>query len=342
MKPIGVLFLISLLTATAARADTQSAAAYSARHGESSLLVWQDGRTVVSRGKTSSAAPPSNVYSITKTLCAMGAMAAITKGWLKLDERASDAITEWKNDPRKRDITIRQLLDQTSGLNPGYETFYRPNLKDKQAAVARLSSVAKPGTTFAYGPAHYEALELVLCRKLKQPPLPWINSVLLQPLGIPTAGWRRDREGTPYFSAGAHACATQLLAVGQVVRKEGWRWIFPIFSSPVFREAVQGSDANPAYGGGLWNNSRASQKDAVSRDVEEAITAGLGQQDWQRTCLSREAPSDLLAMVGSYGQRVYIVPSQRLVIVRQGRESGFRDPDFLAAYFRSPGKTAKN
>lgn len=342
MKPIGVLFLISLLTATAARADTQSAAAYSARHGESSLLVWQDGRTVVSRGKTSTGGQPPNVYSITKTLCAMGAMAAITKGWLKLDERASDAITEWKNDPRKRDITIRQLLDQTSGLNPGYETFYRPNLKDKQAAVARLSSVAKPGTTFAYGPAHYEALELVLCRKLKQPPLPWINSVLLQPLGIPTAGWRRDREGTPYFSAGAHACATQLLAVGQVVRKEGWRWIFPIFSSPVFREAVQGSDANPAYGGGLWNNSRASQKDAVSRDVEEAITAGLGRQDWQRTCLSREAPSDLLAMVGSYGQRVYIVPSQRLVIVRQGRESGFRDPDFLAAYFRSPGKTAKN
>lgn len=342
MKPIGVLFLISLLTATAARADTLSAAAYSARHGEASLLVWQDGRTVVSRGKTSPGGQPPNVYSITKTLCAMGTMAAITKGWLKLDERASDAITEWKNDPRKRDITIRQLLDQTSGLNPGYETFYRPNLKDKQAAVARLSSVAKPGTTFAYGPAHYEALELVLCRKLKQPPLPWINSVLLQPLGIPTAGWRRDREGTPYFSAGAHACATQLLAVGQVVRKEGWRWIFPIFSSPVFREAVQGSDANPAYGGGLWNNSRASQKDAVSRDVEEAITAGLGRQDWQRTCLSREAPSDLLAMVGSYGQRVYIVPSQRLVIVRQGRESGFRDPDFLAAYFRSPGKTAKN
>jgi len=296
---------------------------------------------LMNRGKTSAAQPP-NIYSITKSLCAMGTMAAVTKGWLKLDERASDAITEWKSDPRKRDITVRQLLDQTSGLNPGYETFYRPNLKDKEAAVTRLSSVAKPGTSFAYGPAHYEALELVLARKLKQPPLPWINSVLLQPLAIPTAGWRRDREGTPYFSAGAHACATQLLAVGQVVRKEGWRWIFPIFSTAVFRDAVQGSEANPAYGGGLWNNSRATQKGAVSRDIEEAIGAGLGRQDWQRTCLSNDAPADLLAMVGSYGQRVYIVPSQRLIIVRQGRESGFRDPEFLAAYFRSPGKTAKN
>ena len=331
--------LILLLTA-AAYADTQSAAAYSSRHGEISLLVWQDGRTVLSRGKTT--AQPPNVYSITKSFCAMGTMAAISKGWLRLDEKASDAITEWKTDPRKRDITVRQLLDQTSGLNPGYETFYRPNLKDKQAAVTKLSSVAKPGTTFAYGPAHYEALELLLARKLNQPPLSWINSVLLQPLGIPTAGWRRDREGTPYFSAGAHACATQLLAVGQVIRKEGWRWIFPIFSSPVFRDATQGSDANPAYGGGLWNNSQATQKDAVPRDVEEAITAGLGRQDWQRTCLSREAPTDLLAMVGSYGQRVYIIPSQRLVIVRQGRESGFRDPEFLAAYFRTSGKTRNN
>ncbi|MBN8709023.1 MAG: serine hydrolase [Verrucomicrobia bacterium] len=340
MKPIGVCLVTLLLATAAATADPSSAAAYSARHGEISLLVWKDGRTMLSRGKAT--VQPPNVYSITKSLCAMGAMAAVTKGWLKLDERASDAITEWKGDPRKREITVRQLLDQTSGLNPGYATFYRPNLKDKQAAVARLSSVSKPGTAFAYGPAHYEALELVLARKLKQPPLPWINSVLLQPLGIPTAGWRRDRDGTPYFSAGAHACATQLLAVGQVVRKEGWRWIFPIFSSPVFRDATRGSEANPAYGGGLWNNSRAAQKDAVARDVEEAITKGLGRQEWQRTCLSREAPSDLMAMVGSYGQRVYIVPSQSLIIVRQGRESGFRDPEFLAAYFRPPGKTVKN
>ncbi len=143
MKPTGVLSLILLLAITAAQADTPSAAAYSARHGEISLLVWQDGRTILSRGKLT--AQPPNIYSITKSLCAMGTMAAVTKGWLRLDDKASDAITEWKSDPRKRDITVRQLLNQTSGLNPGYETFYRPNLKDKQAAVARLPSVAKRG-----------------------------------------------------------------------------------------------------------------------------------------------------------------------------------------------------
>jgi len=39
-------------------------------------------------------------------------------------------------------------------------------------------------------------------------------------------------------------------------------------------------------------------------------------------------------MVGSNGQRVYVSTAQRLVIVRLGVRGGFRDPDFLRAFYR--------
>src|SRR5204862_4336450 len=49
----------------------------------------------------------------------IAAMAAVEDGLLTLDEKVADTITEWKGDPRKGQITIRQLLTLSSGLDPG-------------------------------------------------------------------------------------------------------------------------------------------------------------------------------------------------------------------------------
>ena len=35
------------------------------------------------------------------------------------DEKVSDTITEWKNDKQKSNITLRQLLSLTSGIDAG-------------------------------------------------------------------------------------------------------------------------------------------------------------------------------------------------------------------------------
>jgi CubicO group peptidase (beta-lactamase class C family) len=313
-------------------ASTDDAARYSAGHGERALLVWQNGRLQIeryqaggSRGKT------ENVYSITKSLCALGTFTAISRNVLKLDEPASLTLTEWRNDPRKRLITVRDLLNQTSGLSPGFEEIYSTNLRNKERAALKLPVVSTPGEAFAYGPSHYEALEALMARKLARSPLTWIDAALFGPLGIKPGPWRRDQLGNPYFSAGAHLSARDLLAAGQVVRRKGWNRILSRVRSSLLLNASTGSSANPMYGLGFWLNLNAARKDALECDVEEAIE--LSQAPWERSCLSKRAPSDLIAMVGSHGQRVYISPSQNLVIVRLGRGAGFRDPDFLGAFF---------
>jgi CubicO group peptidase (beta-lactamase class C family) len=327
--------LLALLAFLGAQvfAGTDRAARYSALHGERALLIWQNGRLRLERYRAGGSREKSeNVYSITKSLCALGTFSAIAKKVLELDEPVSLTLTEWRNDPRKRRITVRDLLNQSSGLSPGFDELYTANLRNKEKAALRLPVVSAPGKAFAYGPSHYEALEVLMARKLDRSPLTWIEGAVFSPLGIKPGGWRRDRLGNPYFSAGAQLSARDLLAAAQVVRREGWNPIFSRIPSSLIRTVSAGSSANPMYGLGFWLNRHAPAKDSIECDVEEAIAAK--RTAWARSCLSRFAPPDLIAMVGSHGQRVYVSRSEKLIIVRLGKGKGFRDPDFLRAFFR--------
>jgi hypothetical protein len=69
-------------------------------------------------------------------------------------------------------------------------------------------------------------------------------------------------------------------------------------------------------------------------DVEKMLNLSWKRQDWQATCLSREAPRDMIAAIGSGYQRMFIVPSMNVIVVRQGRDDGrFSDAHFLSLLF---------
>jgi DNA-directed RNA polymerase subunit alpha len=95
-------------------AGTDGAARYSAQHGERALLIWQNGRLRLERYSAGGSRDKTeNVYSITKSLCALGTFSAIGRNVLELDEPVSLTLTEWRSDPRKRRITVRDLLNST-------------------------------------------------------------------------------------------------------------------------------------------------------------------------------------------------------------------------------------
>lgn len=298
-----VLALVAALTSL--QAGLPEAARYSQRSGETALIVWQDGRIVFER--QANGGQPANLFSITKSLAAAGVLRAVRGGVLRLDERVSDTFTGWKSDPQKRRITVRELLAQTSGLATGYEQLYSRNLRDKNARALDLPVVVPPGERFSYGPSHYEVLAALLAAK-SPPAISWLTVPFT---GVKPDDVRRDRSGQVYFSAGARLSGRQLLDLGQLVRRKGWVAIFPIIPSRLMKEAVTGSAANSMYGLGFWLNLNAGKTAAVERDVEEAIGAGLNRGAWARSCLSRSAPPDLVAMVGSRGQRVYVIPSRQ-------------------------------
>lgn len=311
------------------------AARYSDRQGGRALLIWQDGRILLETYRHGGAPDRrEHLLSITKSITALGLFAAL--GSTPLDTPAARFLPEWQGRPGKESITIRQLLQQTSGLAPGYQTLYGRRLTDKPAAALRLPLLTPPGQTFGYGPASWEILEVVLSRKLRTPPRPWLEKNLPGLDGQPAPFWRTDRQGHPYFSAGLHLSARELLTVGHLVRRRGWHGFRRVFPGSLMKQAETGSEANAMYGLGFWLNRNATRPGLIERDIEEALAAGLSRREWARSGLSTLAPPDLVVMAGSHGQRVYISRSQNLVIVRLGRAGGFRDPDFLRAFYAHP------
>jgi CubicO group peptidase (beta-lactamase class C family) len=84
-----------------------------------------------------------------------------------LDDRVADTITEWKTDPRKSQIIIRQLLNQTDGIEAA-PFLHRESIRDRNAVAVRLPSLAAPGARFIYGPSHFQILAELLRRLLSE------------------------------------------------------------------------------------------------------------------------------------------------------------------------------
>ena len=87
-----------------------------------------------------------------KAFWGIAALAAERDGLFKLDDPVSDTITEWKSDPRKSQITIRQLLSQTDGIE-GASRLQRPSIRDRNAMAIRLPAIADQGRLLFMGRA---------------------------------------------------------------------------------------------------------------------------------------------------------------------------------------------
>jgi CubicO group peptidase (beta-lactamase class C family) len=90
-----------------------NAAKYSESRRGSAVLVMKNGRTIFEHyANDGSANRRWPIFSGTKSFWGIAALAAVQEGLFKLDDPVSDTITEWKSDPRKSQITIRQLLSR--------------------------------------------------------------------------------------------------------------------------------------------------------------------------------------------------------------------------------------
>ncbi|WP_433616141.1 serine hydrolase domain-containing protein [Dactylosporangium sp. CA-139114] len=114
-----------------------------------------------STGAPVTARTPMRVASVSKSFTAMAVMTLVDAGKVALDEPVAEQLPEFRMaDPRAARVTVRQLLDQTSGLADGGVGIPAAEATGSPAEyVAALRSghlAAEPGTAWAYCNANYE------------------------------------------------------------------------------------------------------------------------------------------------------------------------------------------
>ncbi|HRQ90538.1 MAG TPA: serine hydrolase [Bacteroidia bacterium] len=326
------------LAAQLSSASIEAAQRYSAERAGIGMIVKERGKIRFEKYYGGhSQKKPIHIYSGTKSFFGVLAVIAQDEGILSLDERVAETLPEWRQDPRKSQITVRELLDFTSGLKTGFEEIYGRSTADKLTLAVGIDAKADRGAAFIYGPSHLQVFCEVLRRKLKKRGLTYteyLERKLVKPLGIDITQWRSDSHGNPIPSAGMWMTGRDWLSFGEMVCHGGEWGGKQLVRSGSLATCFRATPINPAFGLCFWVNSYCNQADAREVDVEVFLDKEPMPEDWSRACLSKSAPADLVCSLGSNFQRLYVVPSMDLVVVHQGKKGNqFRDAEFLKLLF---------
>src|SRR5256886_8346726 len=265
------------------------AANYSENKRGFSMLVMQNEKTIFEHYANGGGAEMRcKIFSGTKSFWGIAALCAVRDGLIKLDDRVADTITEWKNDNRKSQITIRQLLNQTDGIEPAPH-LHSDSIRDRNAMAIQLPLVATPGTAFAYGPSHLQIFNEVLRRKLNgRSTISYIQENVLSPLGLTSLEFKKDGHGNPLPASGFEFSAREWANFGEMVLGHGNYHGKQIVPANVLNQAFSGTSPNPSYGLTLWLNRQAPNAREI--DYEKELDLQWQRARWAGICSCRAAP----------------------------------------------------
>jgi CubicO group peptidase (beta-lactamase class C family) len=250
-------------------------------------------------------------FSAHKTVMGLLVGAAIADGYIgSIDEPASKYLTEWATDDR-RTITIRQLLQMSSGLEtPRFGTWTGLSVtlgSHLERTVLGLPLVKPPGTDFQYSNASSQLVGIILERATGKRYAQYLSERLWSRLGARTAHVWLDREGglARTFCC-IYTTARGWLRVGRLILEQGRVGGEQVVPDEWIREMTTPAPTNPNYGLQIWLGSPPGQQRRYNDKTVKAFHSEPFMAE------------DIIYIDGFGGQRVYIVPSQDLIIVRTG------------------------
>jgi CubicO group peptidase (beta-lactamase class C family) len=233
VRPLALLRIACLaagLTAAPAAAHADDSAARTAAsqlpqlHG---LVVSHRGRIVLehyARGRH--AGRLANIKSASKSIIAALVGIAIER---KLIAGVREPIARWfpelrKNaDPRRRHITIEDLLTMRSGLASTSGPDYGPWVTSRNWVrhVLERPMVSDPGTAMEYSSGSSHLLSAILTKATGRSTHQFAVEALAEPLGISLARWPRDPQGIYFGGNDMLMTPRQMIAVGELWLNDG-------------------------------------------------------------------------------------------------------------------------
>ncbi len=260
-----------------------------------SFIILHNGKIVMENYFNGhSATDPWYWASAGKTLTATVTGIAEQEGFLNINNKVSDYLgTGWTSAPLAKEnlITNKHLLTMTSGLNDALGDDVSP---------ANLQYVADAGTRWAYHNV-YVKLQDVVAQATGQTWTNYFNTKLRDKIGMTGGAWIQNDGLSVYWSTTRNMARFGLLALNKGKWEEN-----QIIPTNYMQNAISTSqNINLAYGYLWWLNGKTSYH--------------LPQSQFQFTgTLIPTAPSDMYCALGKNDQKIYVIPSRKIVIIRMG------------------------
>lgn len=259
-----------------------------------SFIVLHNGKIVMEQYFNGhDAVTPRYWASAGKTLTSTVTGIAEQEGFININNKVSSYLgTGWTSAPLAKEnlITCKNLLSMNSGLNDALGDDVTP---------ANLQYVADAGTRWAYHNV-YVKLQDVVAQSTGQTWNTYFNTKLRDKIGM--TGYWLPYQGLSVYSSDARSMARfGLLALA----KGNWNGTQIINSAYIDSATTTSQSINLAYGYLWWLNGKTSYH--------------MPQSQLQIPgTLIPSAPSDMYCALGKNDQKIYVVPSKKLVIIRMG------------------------
>jgi CubicO group peptidase (beta-lactamase class C family) len=280
--------------------------------------------------------------AMTRSIVGMAIGLALADGKITtLDAPVSTWLDEWRDDPRGR-ITLRQLLQNTSGLEevplsaptrgdgawgwwaqlPALVTSKNSRLSlgaDFAGAALAFNLEHEPGARFNFSNANSQLAGVILERATGEPYETYVNARIWSRIGAGAAEFYLDRRnGMPAVYCCFRATPRDYLRLGALLVSDGAAGSEQVLPPGWVREMATGSRANPLYGLQIW----AGRAQAGTREYTPGSGRGVPH-------VAEYVADDVIWMEGGGGRTLWAIPSQQLVILRLGKQSPTWDASYL-------------
>lgn len=305
-----------------------------ARHTAALLIVCNDRIVLEWYAPEVSASTPLGTASMAKGLVGgMAAALALDDGLLSLDDLAAKLVPQWRDDPLKAQITVRQLGSHTSGLEDAeaghlphdkltgwkgdfWKTLPVPN--DPFTIARDLTPVLfPPGKGNGYSNPGIAMLGYTITAALRNSPQKDIRTLLrdriMRRIGIPDGEWRVgygktfEVDGLPLVAAwgGGNFTARGMAQIGRLMLREG-----------------------------DWDGQRILARASVHAITELSPLPGDTAVGWwsNRKGKMKDLPLDTFYAAGAGHKVLVVIPSLKCIVVRNGQPLGSAESYFQAEH----------
>ena len=271
--------------------------------GTKAFIILKNGK-IVSEKYFGTFTADSSWYwaSAGKTMTGMLVGIAQQEGLLDINNKSSQYLgTGWTTLPLAKEnlITVRHQLTMTTGLDDDV----KPD--NDCTSPACLVYKADPGTRWAYHNAPYTMLDKVIESATGKTFNTYFQLKIRDKIGM-NGLWFKTGFNNVYYSTPRSMARFGLL----LLNKGKWDQTVILSDSNYYKAQTNTSqDLNPSYGYLTWLNGKSN----YMLPTLQAVFPGM---------LTPNAPADMFSALGKNDQKVYVVPSQNLVVIRMGESAG--------------------